>query len=51
MALPGGRRDPEDKDDMAAAVRETWEEVGIELSNKNAIQCGNLPQRLVTTSW
>ncbi|KAK1076321.1 hypothetical protein LTR33_009046 [Friedmanniomyces endolithicus] len=26
IALPGGRRDPTDADDAAAAVRETWEE-------------------------
>jgi 8-oxo-dGTP pyrophosphatase MutT (NUDIX family) len=32
MALPGGRRDPEDHDLLTTAVRETSEEVGIELS-------------------
>jgi 8-oxo-dGTP pyrophosphatase MutT (NUDIX family) len=31
MALPGGRREPEDPDLLATAIRETWEEVGIEL--------------------
>lgn len=51
VALPGGRRDPEDLDDLAAAVRETSEEVGIDLSSPNAIPIGNLPQRLVTASW
>ncbi|KAB8339232.1 hypothetical protein FH972_022166 [Carpinus fangiana] len=51
IALPGGRRDPEDADDQAAAVRETSEEVGIDLSPSQAIAVGNLPQRLVTTSW
>jgi hypothetical protein len=25
--------------------------VGIDLSNNNAIEIGNLPQRVVTTSW
>ena len=32
MALPGGRREPQDKDLLATALRETWEEVGVALS-------------------
>jgi 8-oxo-dGTP pyrophosphatase MutT (NUDIX family) len=32
MAFPGGHLDPEDVDLRAAAVRETWEEVGLDLS-------------------
>jgi 8-oxo-dGTP pyrophosphatase MutT (NUDIX family) len=31
MALPGGRREPEDSDLLTTAIRETWEEVGVEL--------------------
>jgi len=50
IALPGGKRDPEDADDRAAAVREAWEEVGLDLQ-RYSIECGNLPQRLVTTHW
>jgi 8-oxo-dGTP pyrophosphatase MutT (NUDIX family) len=34
MALPGGRRDPADLDDLATAKRETLEEVGLDLSNQ-----------------
>lgn len=50
IALPGGKRDPEDADDKAAAIREAWEEVGLDLS-QYAVEAGNLPQRLVTTHW
>lgn len=32
MALPGGRVDPTDADSHAAAERETWEEVGVDLA-------------------
>ena len=32
MALPGGRRDPDDADVVETAVRETREEVGIDLT-------------------
>ena len=51
VALPGGRRDPEDADDCAAAVREAWEEVGIPLGNEYAVQAGNLPQQVVSAGW
>lgn len=34
MALPGGRRDPGDPDEEATAVRETLEEVGIDLAGR-----------------
>ncbi|KAF2221451.1 hypothetical protein BDZ85DRAFT_265392 [Elsinoe ampelina] len=53
IALPGGKRDPEDADDLAAAIRETREEVGLDVSPDNewALQAGNLPQRLITSSW
>ena len=44
MALPGGRRDPEDPDLRATAVRETREEVGIDLDRSGALlgRLGNL---------
>ncbi|KAI9815772.1 MAG: hypothetical protein M1827_002168 [Pycnora praestabilis] len=51
VALPGGKRDPEDEDDRAVAIRETSEEVGLDLSEEKAIAVGNLPERVVTTSW
>ena len=35
MAFPGGRREPQDMTVFATAVRETVEEIGIELSTEN----------------
>ena len=29
VAFPGGSQDPEDRDEVATALRETWEEVGV----------------------
>jgi 8-oxo-dGTP pyrophosphatase MutT (NUDIX family) len=51
VALPGGKREPKDKDDKTAAIRETSEEIGLDLGPDNCIDVGNLPERLVTTSW
>ncbi len=34
MALPGGRRDPEDPDSIGTAVRETVEEIGLDLNSR-----------------
>lgn len=51
VALPGGKRDPEDPDDQAAAIRETSEEIGLDLATEDCIPVGNLPERVVTTSW
>lgn len=42
MALPGGRRDPEDADLRETAVRETHEEVGVDL-HRSAVLLGRLP--------
>lgn len=51
IALPGGKRDPEDADDKYTAIRETREEVGLELEDEHALFVGNLPERVITTSW
>lgn len=37
MALPGGRRDPEDEDLVATALRETFEEVGLRLDRADLL--------------
>ena len=37
VALPGGRRDPEDADLVATAIRETREEVGLPLTRKDLL--------------
>jgi 8-oxo-dGTP pyrophosphatase MutT (NUDIX family) len=50
-ALPGGKRDPQDADDLAAAIRETKEEVGLDLTGEGCFHVGNLPERVVTTAW
>lgn len=50
VALPGGKRDPEDADDLSTAQRETLEEVGLDLT-QNSILVGPLDQRFVKTSW
>jgi len=51
VALPGGKRDPEDEDDKAVAIRETSEEIGLDLTSKDVCYVGNLPERVVSTSW
>lgn len=51
VALPGGKRDPEDVDDKAAAIREASEEIGFDLTTDDCLSVGNLPERVVTTSW
>ena len=49
IALPGGKRDPEDESDLATSIRETSEEIGLDLTADYAIHTGNLPERVVTT--
>ena len=41
MAFPGGHKDPDDIDLLAAAIRETAEEIGLDISQAKVI--GSLP--------
>ena len=41
IAFPGGRIDPQDRDEADAALREAWEEVGLE--RRFVTVLGNLP--------
>lgn len=45
MAFPGGRRQPEDPDNHATAIRETWEETGLDL-HRQAIPGPQLSDQL-----
>lgn len=47
MGLPGGRRDPQDQDLLATALRETFEEVGLDLSAARLL--GTLDDQAPTT--
>ncbi|KAL8712873.1 MAG: hypothetical protein Q9220_003081 [cf. Caloplaca sp. 1 TL-2023] len=49
IAFPGGRRDPEDDHDQATSIRETREEVGLDLNEEHCLPIGNLSERIVTT--
>ncbi|KAI8448772.1 hypothetical protein BY996DRAFT_6419333 [Phakopsora pachyrhizi] len=52
LAFPGGRMQPDDGEDgLFCAMRETWEEVGIDLSvESDFIKIGRLDDREITTS-
>ena len=51
IALPGGKREPGDADDRSASIRETEEEVGLDLKADSCLSIGNLPERVITTNW
>lgn len=49
VAFPGGKRDPEDIDAAATALREAWEEVGLEPALVEVL--GSLPPYVTTTGF
>lgn len=50
VAFPGGRREPSDENGLYTAMRETWEEVGIDLAEDCFLNVGALDDREITTS-
>ena len=51
IALPGGGRESADEDDCATSIRETKEEIGLDLTADHCMVVGNLPEQVVTTWW
>lgn len=50
VAFPGGRKEEEDENGLYTAMRETWEEIGLDLAEKEFINVGKLDDREITTS-
>ncbi|GES82818.1 nudix family hydrolase [Rhizophagus clarus] len=52
IAFPGGKRDSNDFDDLDTAERETFEEVGLDLGNRELfIYAGALDEREITSTF
>jgi 8-oxo-dGTP pyrophosphatase MutT (NUDIX family) len=49
IAFPGGKQDEGDRDVIAAALREAWEEIGLEPDNVDVM--GTLPSHETVTSF
>lgn len=50
IAFPGGRSESGDTSSHYTALRETWEEIGIDLAEKEFAYVGRLDDREITTS-
>lgn len=50
VAFPGGRKEDEDENGLYTAMRETWEEIGLDLAEKEFVNVGKLDDREITTS-
>ncbi|KAF9535476.1 hypothetical protein CPB83DRAFT_912535 [Crepidotus variabilis] len=50
IAFPGGRQEPDDEGGLYTAMRQTWEEIGIDLAEPCYTCVGQLDDREITTS-
>ena len=50
VAFPGGRTEEGDEGGLYTAMRQTWEEIGIDLAEKDFMLIGQLDDREITTS-
>ncbi|KIM48323.1 hypothetical protein M413DRAFT_62935 [Hebeloma cylindrosporum] len=50
VAFPGGRQEPDDEGGLYTAMRQTWEEIGIDLAEPCYTCIGRLDDREITTS-
>lgn len=51
IALAGGKREAGDLNDRATSSRETREETGLDLDNEHSLFVGNLPERVIRSTW
>ncbi|KAI9511783.1 hypothetical protein F5148DRAFT_974691 [Russula earlei] len=50
VAFPGGRTEPGDEGSLYTAMRQTWEEIGLDLAESDYTCVGQLDDREITTS-
>jgi 8-oxo-dGTP pyrophosphatase MutT (NUDIX family) len=50
VAFPGGRTEDGDEGGLYTAMRQTWEEIGIDLAEREYVCIGQLDDREITTS-
>ncbi|KAJ7169499.1 hypothetical protein C8R46DRAFT_1088975 [Mycena filopes] len=50
VAFPGGRTEADDEGGLYTAMRQTWEEIGIDLAERDYTCVGQLDDREITTS-
>ncbi|CAG7851247.1 SubName: Full=Uncharacterized protein {ECO:0000313/EMBL:CCA66439.1} [Serendipita indica DSM 11827] len=50
VAFPGGRMEDGDEDGLYTAMRQTWEEIGLDLAERSFTCIGQLDDREITTS-